>query len=167
MPMNESSGIRRSNLTRQQRLEAEAALYGYPMNTTEEKPLTREDIEKMRRLVSDHDKSLGIQEWDLNKPASGVVDSQGHVQPYHYEAFPKLLYNHKDRTTKAAATQEEMDKLEKEGYKKEPFPPEVPQREYDMILGADNLPKDTKPPQEQKSESVLDRDRHADRPKGK
>jgi hypothetical protein len=155
MPMYESSGIRRSNLTKQQRLEAEAALYGYPMTTDEkEKPITREEIERLREIVNQHDREAGIKEFDLNKPP---------VEPYTYKPFPKLLYNHKERTTKVAASQEEMDKLAKDGFVKEPFPPEQPKKEYDALIGADYL--------EQKG-SVLDRDAkaqqgHADKPKTK
>lgn len=40
--------------------------------------------------------------------------------------FPVLLYNKEKRTMKVAANKEEEDKLAKEGFQKEPFPPPDP-----------------------------------------
>jgi hypothetical protein len=40
--------------------------------------------------------------------------------------FPKMLYNAKDRTTKLAQSSDDEQKLEGQGYSKDPFPAEDP-----------------------------------------
>jgi hypothetical protein len=49
LPLNESSGVRRSNLTPQQRLEAEAAIFGLPAPPPKsERPEQREERERQQ-----------------------------------------------------------------------------------------------------------------------
>ncbi|HVH87682.1 MAG TPA: hypothetical protein VM912_13225 [Terriglobales bacterium] len=79
MPIPEPSLYRPSNLTRQQRQEQLASIYGVPMN------LTPEEIERMRQIVQQHDSDRKpIQTVDLNNPPK---------QPYRFQKFPMMVYD--------------------------------------------------------------------------
>lgn len=116
MPINESSGTPRSKLTKAQKKQMEAAVYGLQEkgsmeHTTDVSP---QDIEKMRQLVMDHDRATGrMVEFDLNKPPQ---------ESLQYRPFPRLLYNWETKKEKPVADQEQLDKALKEGWKKEAWP---------------------------------------------
>jgi hypothetical protein len=71
---------RPSNLTKQQRQEQLAAIYGVSM------PLTETEIARMRQLVLEHDsqaKKATIH--DLNNPPK---------EQYRFQKFPMVVYDH-------------------------------------------------------------------------
>jgi len=128
MPINESSGQLRSNLTREQRRQAEAAIYGvYMPDQLSQHEITPDDIERMRALVAQHDRMAGIREFDLNRPV---------VEPYSYRPFPKMLYNHQPKAgepkTTVVDTEEQMEKLTAKGWKKEPPKPETAEESHGL-----------------------------------
>ena len=113
MPINEASGFHRSGLTKQQKREAEAAIYGL-----QEKPLpdnqqfTLEDIERMRTLVAQHDNAGKIKEFDLNNPPK---------VPYTHQEYPRVMYHHESRRMKLAHNQTDVAEAEARGWSKEPW----------------------------------------------
>lgn len=81
MPIPEPSRFRVSNLTAKQRREQLAALYGVTVNPE----LSREEIERMRQIVKQHDaQHKPLQVFDLNNPPK---------QPYHFQKFPMMVYD--------------------------------------------------------------------------
>jgi uncharacterized protein YecA (UPF0149 family) len=87
MPLNEARSFKRSNLTREQKQQAEAAIYGVRESTSmSPSNLTQQEIESMRALVAQHDNEGKISEFDLNKPPK---------VPYRHQDFPRMVYNHK------------------------------------------------------------------------
>ena len=117
MPLNESTGIRTSNLTKQQRRDAERAIYGLPQESTLQQTISFEDIERMRELVRVHDsQGSKMQEFDLNKPPQA---------PYRYQEFPRIVYHHAKQAMRKVFTTDELDQHLAGGYSIEPFPSEV------------------------------------------
>lgn len=118
MALNEAGGSRRSNLTKEQKREAEATLYALApqrMNDT----LSPQDIAQMRALLARHDQEqpVGIQEFDLNKPPK---------LPYTHQPYPAMLYLHATRKIGVADNASERRALEAAGYVDEPFAREAP-----------------------------------------
>jgi len=121
MPLNESTGIRRSNLTRQQQREAEAAIYGLPTNNNqmELEDLTPQDIERMRAIVQSHDRTTGkIETFDLNKPPQ---------QPLVFRPYPKMIYHHGKRAHKVIQNEEQLAEHLGQGWDTQPYPAEPPE----------------------------------------
>ena len=119
MPINEARRVsRRSNLTSQQKREAEAAIYG--LQESQHLPdhqLTAEELQTMRTLLAQYEgQHQPIKEFDLNKPP---------VAPYRFQEFPKMMYHHARHSTAAAHDADEQAELEAKGYQAEPFPPET------------------------------------------
>lgn len=118
MAINEA-GCRRSNLTKEQKRQAEAAIYGLSETymPTQSGQFSNEEIEHMRNILTAHDQAAGkgIQEFDLNKPPQ---------QPYVHQEFPRIMYHHGKRIYRSAANAEEMQAALDSGWKKEPYPPE-------------------------------------------
>lgn len=89
MPLNESRSFKRSNLTREQKQQAEAAIYGVregtSMSTNNFGNLSQTEIEAMRQIVMQSDSTGKIAEFDINNPPKVA---------YRHQAFPKMLYNH-------------------------------------------------------------------------
>jgi hypothetical protein len=89
MPLNEAQSFRRSSLTKQQRFEQEAAIYGlHPEQQRkhmQNNNFTPAQLDQMRAILEAHDdgKRGVIKEFDLNKPPQA---------PYRYEEFPRLVY---------------------------------------------------------------------------
>jgi hypothetical protein len=121
MPINESSGRTRSNLTKAQRLEAEAAIYGRSpeqiKNTMNLNELTPEVIEQLRGLLQQHDAAHPKmpKEFDLNNPPK---------LPYSYQEFPRIVYHHGKRIHDVAKNAVDLDEALTHGWSKEPFPME-------------------------------------------
>lgn len=121
VPINESSGTpSRSRLTKEQKKQMETAVYGLPQKESnaimEHDPnaLTPGDIEKMRSIVYQYDRSTGkVTEFDLNRPPQ---------DPIAFRPFPRLLYNHETHKEKPVADEEQLAKALKEGWKKEAWP---------------------------------------------
>ena len=87
MPLNEASGYRRSYLTKEQKRQAEAAIYGHPeqMNDNNLTEFSPQDIDRMRAILAQHDRqTMPTREFDLNKPP---------VKPYFYQEFPRMVYH--------------------------------------------------------------------------
>jgi hypothetical protein len=116
MPINESVNLRRSNLTKEQRREAEAAIYG--LSTKEMiNQISPEEIERMRAIIAQHDQTNkgGIKEFDLNNPPK---------LPYRHQEFPKMVYDHEGRRHFIVHNRaEETDAIES-GLSLEPYPAE-------------------------------------------
>lgn len=53
------------------------------MSPNEQPVFTEAEIEKMRRVVFDHDKKTGVHEFDLNNPPR---------KPYRHQELPRLMY---------------------------------------------------------------------------
>lgn len=91
MPLNEARSFKRSNLTREQRQQAEAAIYGVresavmPVNNFDVSNFSQDQIEAMRQVVMQSDNGAKSSEFDLNNPPKAA---------YRHQAFPKLVYNH-------------------------------------------------------------------------
>lgn len=89
MPLNEA-GAPRSNLTKQQKHEAMAAIYGLqetPIMTPSNGPqhFSAHEIERMRTILAHHDATTAkTQEFDLNNPPR---------VNYVHQEFPKLVYD--------------------------------------------------------------------------
>jgi hypothetical protein len=114
----------RSNLTKEQKREAEAAIYGLSTKDMQDQ-FTQEDIERMRAILAQHDgqaQRQGIREFDLNNPPK---------EPYKYQEFPKLVYHHEARTHKVVRSKAEEKAALDAGWLNEPFPSEPPVDELD------------------------------------
>lgn len=121
MPLNEAYGFHRSNLTKEQKRAAEAAVYGQSVPTMPPNALTAEEIERMRTLVAQHDSQGAVKEFDLNNPVT---------PPYVFQAFPTTVYHHATKRNKIVADQEALDAAVAEGWKHAPpdpkdLPPEI------------------------------------------
>jgi hypothetical protein len=119
MPLNESSGPKRSNLTREQKREAEAAILG--LNLKEHlmaDQLTQAEIERMRQIVQQHDGDNNSlkQEFDLNNPPK---------QPYRHQPYPLAIHHHEKRHTLIVNNEKEKKAALEEGYQEKPFPAEA------------------------------------------
>lgn len=124
MPFNPAGGYRRSNLTKEQKREAEAAIYGLSTKDMEQQ-FSQEDIERMRAILAQHDSQAqrqGIREFDLNSPPK---------EPYKYQEFPKLVYDHDARTHRVVRNKAEEKAALEAGWLNEPFPAEAPAEELD------------------------------------
>jgi hypothetical protein len=117
MPLNEAYGFYRSNLTKEQKRQAEAAVYGQPVPSMPPNALSQEEIERMRTLVAQHDSQGTIKEFDLNNPPQ---------VPYVYQPFPTTVYHHATRRNKVLATQEALEEALAAGWSRDPIPSEPP-----------------------------------------
>ena len=136
MPLNESAGVRRSALTTQQKRQEEAAIYGLqpisPMQTSE---LTPQEIERMRTIVASHDRTQGkIEQFDLNNPPQANV---------RFTPFPRLIYNHGNRTHKLVQDEEQLQEHLAAGWDMRPYPmeaaPEPPRLDAAAAAEADEV----------------------------
>jgi len=121
MPLNEARGFH-TNLTQEQKREAERALYG--LENVMPAEATQEEMNRMREILAQHDaktQAAGMKDFDLNKPPTA---------PYVYREFPFLMYHHRDKKTMPARTHEERERLLADGWSVDPFPsgaqPEIP-----------------------------------------
>jgi hypothetical protein len=116
MPLNEARGYVRSNLTKEQKQEALAAIYGGPMDVMQQQ-FSAEQLEQMRAILAQHDGAQrnGIKEFDLNNPPK---------QPYVYQEFPRCLYHHAKNITRNAHSHEEVEAALAAGWSKQPLPAE-------------------------------------------
>jgi hypothetical protein len=136
------SGGRRSNLTKAQRRDAEAAIYGLdphlqtPMSTSN---LSIDEIERMRAILASHDANnrVGIKEFDLNNPPK---------LPYVHQEFPRLVYHHGRRIHRVAADAEALAEALEMGWSKEPYAAVVAagQTEIDLAEAAEIAALDAK-----------------------
>jgi hypothetical protein len=112
MPLNESSGPQRSNLTKEQKGQAMAAIFGLQERPMAVEGLTAQDIEKMRTLVAQHDSGQKMQEFDLNNPPRAQ---------YVHKEFPKMVYHHESRKHQVVKSAEHLELAIEAGYQTEPF----------------------------------------------
>jgi hypothetical protein len=116
MPINESVNLRRSNLTKEQRREQEAAIYGLSTKQMIDQ-LSPEEIERMRQIVAQHDQQNkpGIKEFDLNDPPR---------VPYRHQEFPKTVYDHEGRRSFIVRNREDEKEALDSGLRLDPYPAE-------------------------------------------
>jgi hypothetical protein len=120
MPLYEARSFTRSSLTKQQKREQEAAIYGLSSHQINMAvSLTVEEIERMRQFVLQHDseRNNSIKEFDLNNPPQ---------EPYVYREFPRLMY--RGDATRVATSHAEVAEAEAHGWSKTP---PAPKREAD------------------------------------
>lgn len=115
MSLNEAAGYQRSNLTKEQKRDQEAVLYGLDPHPVMDlsQLLTPENIEQLRTALAQHDSQGKINEFDLNNPP---------VKPYAHQAYPKVIYHPAKAPKKvdnAAQHEEHLD----DGWANEPFAP--------------------------------------------
>lgn len=124
MHLNEAAGfVRRSNLTKEQRREAELAVYGYPKDfMPQQNQPTREELEHMRQILARFGETKTIKEFDLNKPPA---------VPYRHQEFPKAMHDHTARVVKTATSAAHQAELEAAGYVTVAFASEPPEVELD------------------------------------
>ena len=112
MPIPAPEPYRRSNLTQQQRDEQLAAIYGVTVE-----PLSHEEIERMRRIVQQHDsEKKPMQIYNLNDPPR---------EPYRFQKFPMMLFDHAHshpgRIVRMVANNEgELEKALENGWNEKP-----------------------------------------------
>lgn len=136
MPIYESRGPKRGALTRDQKREAEAAIYGLEGDTSLSSPqITPQEIERMRQLVAQHDSQGGIKDFDLNNPPR---------LPYKYQEYPRIVYHHADRKMRTVNSDEELELALEAGYEKEPYPQEVEAPTLDAATAAEVAAVDRK-----------------------
>ena len=129
MPMNQAGSFKRSGLTKQQKAEQEAAIYGLtPQHQMSQLQLSHDEIERMRQIVAQHDSQSGgtksgIREFDLNKPPQ---------ERYVFRPFPEVLYHHETRTHKTVHNRDQQLEALADGYVKEPYPNEEPETEVEL-----------------------------------
>lgn len=105
--MNEARNFSRSNLTKVQRDEAQAAILGLGEQTHMATPdLTPQEIERMRQIVMQHDRVSINKEFDLNAPPK---------QPYKHQEFPKAMHA-ASGDSKVVHSKSEQEEAEAEGY---------------------------------------------------
>jgi hypothetical protein len=128
--MNQAGSFKRSGLTKQQKAEQEAAIYG--LTPQHHMQLSHDEIERMRQIVQQHDAQSGtsrngIREFDLNKPPQ---------ERYVYREFPKVLYHHDSRIHTTVHNKEQERIKLNDGFVTEPYLNEEPEIEVD--LGAED-----------------------------
>ena len=114
MPINEAAGYTRNNLTKEQKRQAEAAIFGL-QEIPVSPELTQDEIERMRTILAQHDSRKGVQEFDLNNPPK---------KPYVHQEYPRVMYHHGKRQMRVAKSPDEVHAAEAAGWQKEPFLPE-------------------------------------------
>lgn len=133
MSINEpAAGKRRGGLTKQQKRQAEAALYGLKQETNVPAEYSPQEIEQMRQLVLQNDISSGkVAEFDLNKPAK---------ETYVHQEFPRIVYHQKSGAAKKVENAKEMEEALAKGFAKDPPPPPPPPDEGEQETGAEQQP---------------------------
>lgn len=124
MPLYESYGPARGGLTREQKRQEEAAIYGLQGENNLSTALSPAEIERLRQIVADHDRQHGPpKEFDLNRPPK---------EPYQYQEFPRMLYHHERRETRIVKSEYELALALEDGWRKEAFLVEVPEPVLDV-----------------------------------
>ena len=142
MPINESSNNLRSDLTAEQQRRAQAAVYGLP-EPEPAQDLSAEDVQRLRMILARHDAQTSpVREFDLNKPprsetlAPGTPGANG---PYQYQPFPRMLYDHRLRSTTIVRSQPQMEQALADGWRLDPYPSEPVEEgpEFDAAVEAE------------------------------
>jgi hypothetical protein len=115
MPLNEAAGFRKVGLNREQRHAQEAAIYGVQVSQ-EQITLSHDEAERLRALLTQHDKQSMPKQFDLNAPPK---------EPYRYQEFPCVIYDHEARATRIVHSAEERALWLAEGWDRKPFPAEA------------------------------------------
>jgi hypothetical protein len=146
MSINESVKLRRSNLTKEQRREAEAAIYGLSTKQMIDQ-LSPEEIERMRQIVAQHDQTSGkngIKEFDLNNPPR---------LPYRFQEYPKTVYDHEGRRSFIVRNREDEKEALESGLRLDPYPSEPVESEVQLsaaeLAEIEKLDKIAKRPRKQ------------------
>jgi hypothetical protein len=80
------------------------------------------DIERMRAIVTDHDKKTATNEFDLNNPPR---------KPYAHKAFPKTIYDHESRRSAIVQNEGQLEEALASGWDTKPCPVEEPEQPLD------------------------------------
>jgi hypothetical protein len=115
MPINEAAGFRKVGLNKEQRHAQEAAVYGVPVST-EQITLTHDEAERLRAMLAQHDRQSMPKQFDLNAPPK---------EPYRFQEFPCVIYDHEERVTKVVHSEEERAAYLAEGWRREAFGAEL------------------------------------------
>jgi len=78
--------------------------------------LTQAEVERMRTLLAQHDQQKATQEFDLNHPPQ---------QPYTYQHFPMVIYNHETGGNRMVKTERELQHYLEIGWSQDPVPVQV------------------------------------------
>lgn len=98
-------------------------------NESPQLSLTYEEQQKMRQYLDMlAQKEAGVKEFDLAKPPVGQ---------YQYREFPFMMYDHRNRKSKAAQNHMEREAMLAQGWTREPLPPEAVEAPDHPILAAD------------------------------
>lgn len=150
--MNEARGPGRyAGLTREQKRQQEAAIYGLGLptrntathNSMDLSQFTSAEIEKLRSALLQHDSATKPKDFDLNNPPK---------EPYRYQAFPRLIYDHVARKHKPVHSEEELDAHLAKGWSKEPYPAEVEETELSAADQAEAAEIDARLKKKKKAE---------------
>jgi hypothetical protein len=135
MSLNEARAFRgrpRSSLTKEQKAEAHAAIFGLPSEAQRDTfrlesmansrtGLSYEEVEKMRAIVSDHDgANKKTREFDLNNPPK---------VPHVHRPYPTTVYKHATGKHKIVQNESELAAALESGYERKPAP--LPRDEQD------------------------------------
>jgi hypothetical protein len=118
MPLNEARLPVRSNLTKQQKREAIAAIGGYKESTNMAgilDSMTAEQIAALQEELLNRQKKVGNQTFDINNPPK---------HNYVHQSFPKMIYHHATRKHRVVQNQDELDAHLEQGWDKTPYLPE-------------------------------------------
>lgn len=132
MPLNESKSFPRSNLTKEQKQEQLAVLYGLQKGSSMSLLDQLSPAERAQLIAEVKDAINAPQapprEFDLNNPPK--VD-------YKHQEYPRMVYHAESRGTALVHSDEELASALEQGYSKEPFPAEVPEVELSAADAAE------------------------------
>jgi hypothetical protein len=118
MPINESTGRIYSGLTPKEEHEAMREIYGLGDQRTMT-PVANAVYEARIQALEAKIKELdprqaapGMKEFDLAKPP---------VPQYQFREFPFIMYHHQTRTSRAANSHEERERMRDDGWSDQPF----------------------------------------------
>lgn len=121
--MNEARLYTRSNLTPQQKREAEAAVFGLQESPQVSNQLSSAEVERMRTMIAQHDAAQTTQEFDLAKPP---------VKPYVHQEFPKIIY-HQDGRHRVVESERELQHWLSNGWSRLPVMAQVESDDPEML----------------------------------
>lgn len=117
MPLNEAAAPfrRRSGLTKEQKRQQEAAIYGVTDSPMDLSQFTPEQLAQLKQALN-ADTPAKANEFDLNAPPK---------QPYSHQEYPRLMYHHETGRTQLAHSDADVEKAIEFGWSKDSQPPTV------------------------------------------
>lgn len=115
MPLNEAASFRRGGLTKQQKKEQEAVLYGLSGESMPQQQFTPEQMLQITAMLEQQKlESTKPKEFDLNNPPK---------VPYTHQEFPMCVYHHGKGTSRNAQDAEDLAAAIEAGWTRDPNPP--------------------------------------------